>query len=59
MAVSPNALKRPERPEEREKARDRALGATVELEGETAHAHALTRPGAEPAGYGPGSSAAP
>ncbi|MFF4250117.1 MmcQ/YjbR family DNA-binding protein [Streptomyces sp. NPDC001663] len=30
------------------------LGVTVKLKGEEAHAHALTAPGAEPAGYGLG-----
>ncbi|MGC0328477.1 putative DNA-binding protein (MmcQ/YjbR family) [Streptomyces sp. SAI-170] len=30
------------------------LGVTVKLKGETAHAHALSAPGAEPAGYGLG-----
>ncbi|MFI8890119.1 MmcQ/YjbR family DNA-binding protein [Streptomyces paradoxus] len=30
------------------------LGVTVKLKDETAHAHALTCPGAEPAGYGLG-----
>ncbi|MDT9694871.1 MmcQ/YjbR family DNA-binding protein [Streptomyces sp. P17] len=30
------------------------LGVTVKLKGEAAHAHALTCPGAEPAGYGLG-----
>ncbi|MFI5674116.1 MmcQ/YjbR family DNA-binding protein [Streptomyces cellulosae] len=30
------------------------LGVTVKLTGEAAHAHALTCPGAEPAGYGLG-----
>jgi predicted DNA-binding protein (MmcQ/YjbR family) len=32
------------------------LGVTVKLEDEAAHAHALTCPGAEPAGYGLGRS---
>ncbi|MGW5639559.1 MmcQ/YjbR family DNA-binding protein [Streptomyces sp. NPDC003832] len=32
------------------------LGVTVKLRDEAAHAHALTRPGAEPAGYGRGRS---
>ncbi|MGW6731709.1 MmcQ/YjbR family DNA-binding protein [Streptomyces sp. NPDC055013] len=30
------------------------MGVTVKLKGESAHAHALTCPGAEPAGYGLG-----
>lgn len=30
------------------------LGVTVKLKDDTAHAHALTAPGAEPAGYGLG-----
>ncbi|MER6677405.1 MmcQ/YjbR family DNA-binding protein [Streptomyces sp. NPDC000983] len=32
------------------------LGVTVKLRDEAAHAHALTCPGAEPAGYGRGGS---
>ncbi|MGY1579220.1 MmcQ/YjbR family DNA-binding protein [Streptomyces sp. MN13] len=32
------------------------LGVTVKLTDDTAHAHALTAPGAEPAGYGLGKS---
>ncbi|WP_263579084.1 MmcQ/YjbR family DNA-binding protein [Streptomyces sp. PSKA30] len=32
------------------------LGLTVKLKDETSHAHALTSPGAEPAGYGLGRS---
>ena len=32
------------------------LGVTVKLKDEEAHAHALTSPGAEPAGYGLGKS---
>jgi predicted DNA-binding protein (MmcQ/YjbR family) len=32
------------------------LGLTVKLTDDTAHAHALTAPGAEPAGYGLGKS---
>ena len=34
------------------------LGITVKLKDESAHAHALTCPGAEPAGYGLGKSEA-